>query len=235
MTSDQRKKLLGVWWPNACKAQGWNRNDRDFRLSKLGEFVGRPIESTNELGSEDDIDIIKSELGRLSDNLAATVETDQKHLGQRRRLLWKHYTIQRPCLAIYVADVDAYLKQLLRERFKIITGLNSIEDLNAEPIPTRIYGGREILKPSKLLQFIITIDGRLSLFRRKQIPTHSEHAMFILAGLKHLCECKACKDERAATPKVKRPRRPKAVPRGDADETNLVAAGHDQTNDNQPF
>lgn len=116
MTSKQRARLFGDWWPAACQAQGWDASDREFRLATFGEILGRELHSAADLGNRD-IDKLKKRLLLLTnptlDNALAdnTSEDD----GERaRRLYWlakRHDDFVKPvCLSMFHAWPPSELK-----------------------------------------------------------------------------------------------------------------------------
>jgi hypothetical protein len=187
MTDSQRIYLMADLWPRACKTQRWNKGDRALRLRVFSEALGRGLTSASEINATSDFDHIKAHLLMLADNVQGTIETDHPEIGDRRRLLWKYQHVQRPCLGVYVEDVDAYVRQILRERFKLFEGISTVEDLS--PDPRLVFtGGRQIEKPSPLLMLITTLDARLNSMRQK--AGHSIHQMRTMAGVK--CDCAEC-------------------------------------------
>jgi hypothetical protein len=96
--------ILLTRWPRACRAQGWDKSDRDLRLRVISQAIGRWVKSMNDLNSTTDVDALYAHLGLLSDNLSLTQETlpvetmtvsaGRGHItkpataGERRRILW---------------------------------------------------------------------------------------------------------------------------------------------------
>ena len=143
MTTKQRMSILLERWPRACRAQGWNPQDRDLRLQVIGHAVGRQVKSMNDLDNAGDIDAVYAHLGRLADNVAATLETlpaptitikaGSRQIavadtpGVRRRLLWniqkwaapkggEHYVLALPQCA------------------HICTGISTLTDLSTKSL-----------------------------------------------------------------------------------------------------
>lgn len=105
MTPNQRITLMADWWPKACAAQGWNKNDRAKRLEVLSQAVGRPLLSANQLHKKEDIDHVKEHLMKLADNLAGVMNAqDQTRIRTR-------HTIRE------LAD-EPYIQELLNDRFR---------------------------------------------------------------------------------------------------------------------
>jgi hypothetical protein len=128
MTTKQRMSILVDRWPAACRAQGWNKSDRELRLSVISSAVGRPVNSLNDLDNSRDIDAVYAALGRLTDNVGRTVEVDNDEPGYRRRILWlvrKHG---------HELGGEPYILALARDRFHLTAGLRTIEDLSTEQL-----------------------------------------------------------------------------------------------------
>lgn len=60
MTTAQRKHFFADLWRPACERMGWPHSDRDFRLAKVGEWLGRELTTTDKLNNRD-FDKIKGE------------------------------------------------------------------------------------------------------------------------------------------------------------------------------
>ena len=61
LTARQRNGQPGLWH-GACRSQHWNPSDREFRLAKLSEIVGRKIASTDDIERVDEFTKVKNEL-----------------------------------------------------------------------------------------------------------------------------------------------------------------------------
>jgi hypothetical protein len=133
MTTPQRITLMADWWPKACAAQGWNKNDKPKRLEVLSQAVGRKLVSANDLNNRADIDAVKAHLKMLADNVAATIETDHPDIGRRRRL---QYTIGE--LAQTLGGLP-YLLAIARDQFHLTPGLTTLEDLTNDQLQKLIY------------------------------------------------------------------------------------------------
>jgi hypothetical protein len=79
---DHRDRQSGQWreslWTAACRAQGWNKNDRDLRLQQFSLILRRPIESAQDIGYLTEFDAIKKQLLAWAQpaNLDAQVEME---------------------------------------------------------------------------------------------------------------------------------------------------------------
>jgi hypothetical protein len=109
MTKNQLITLMRLWWPAACRGQGWNPADRELRLKVISEAVKRPVTSANDLDSRGDVDRVKAHLRQLAspDSLQAAIDQENAaEAGERRRLLFK---VQR-----FPAD---YVNKITWDRF----------------------------------------------------------------------------------------------------------------------
>ena len=193
---------MAYWWPAACRAQGWDKDDRDLRLRVLSDAVKRPLESASDLDNRGDIDDVKSHLQALTDNLAAAVETGDRTIGEARRLRHVILAEKIPCLALYEENSAGYLQT-------IITGLvrwnktdrptrpPTLDDLDAKPTFKRrppVYELRE--GPSQLAQALMTINARLH--AKRKAAGHTIHDMKVAAKVP--CTCTRCARAAAASP-----------------------------------
>ena len=156
MTSKQRLSILLDRWPAACRTQQWNPKDRDLRLHTISQAVGRPITSMNDLDNATDIDRVFAHLGILSERLAAIIESSPtgEDYGYRRRLYWLIRKHARPL------GGEPYILQLARDRFHLVPGLRTIEDLTTP----------------QLHQLMMTLNARQHSSRRRQ-SAHSNESL----------------------------------------------------------
>jgi hypothetical protein len=149
MTAKQRMSILLDRWPRACRAQGWDPQDRDRRLQVISQAVGRQVLSMNDLDNTGDIDHVYAHLGMFADKVALTVETLPAELitvtagrdhqrrpnriltadtpGFRRRLLWRIRKHAEPL------GGDAYVLAL-PQCAHICAGLSALDDLPTESL-----------------------------------------------------------------------------------------------------
>lgn len=145
MTTKQRQSILLHRWPAACSAQHWNKNDRTLRLAVISKAVGRQVESMNDLNNASDIDAVFAYLGYLCGNVGLTVETLPSRTitvpagpghtvqkkdtpGLRRTLLWRIEQLGKNLGGM------PYVLALARDRFHIVSGLNTIDMLPTEQL-----------------------------------------------------------------------------------------------------
>jgi hypothetical protein len=132
MTKKQCIAIMADWWPAACRAQRWERDDRSLRLETVSQAVGRPISTMSDLDNAADIDQVKAYLRYLTDDLDGAFEAGNPDPGERRRLLW---LIQRHSSALAVGNGQSamsYAISLARDKFTITAGLSTIDDLTTE-------------------------------------------------------------------------------------------------------
>ena len=124
MTKSQRYTLLidsaprrhVSLWTKACQANNWPKSDRAFRIAKISEAVGRPIESTSDLNNTTDVDRVFAFLRAAADNIAAARELDHPDMGDARRLRWKIEEIKSQ-LAAFVENIPAYIAEIIKDKF----------------------------------------------------------------------------------------------------------------------
>lgn len=188
------------WWNRACKAQGWHKlsstQREDLRRRVHAEVFGSPV-SAKEIDSTSGYGRIKARFQALADIVRGAVESDRPQDDEQRRQLWVIRERILPCLALYVEDAAAYVREILRWRFKLTAGINTIEDLSAVSAP-RMVNGRPV-NQSEIEMLRDTLNGRLHAFRRK--AKHTLHDMCLAAGIE--CNCAPCKLLRARQIKLR--------------------------------
>jgi hypothetical protein len=161
-------------WTRACRAQGWNRNDREFRLQKLSEALGRQISSTSELNNTDDVTRVFTWLRAKADNLQAAVAMEEPGFERKPQLVYKIREAESELAAFPFNDpmgadgVRRLVQKLCADiaakgrsrRVEVV----DVEDLSAAPITfTRDGHYRKI--PSQLDQLLVTLTRMLSKYR----------------------------------------------------------------------
>lgn len=192
MTEKQRITLMADLWPAACKTQGWSKSDRELRLTVCSIALSFPISSvqdfgnlfysdapctrqlvsTNDIDADTDFTRVKAILRMLADNLQGAQEIDQPQINKARQL--RHVvTGQIACLALYHDNPQAYVQELIRDKFARASRVSapSLDDLTDDPIVLR--DGRRI--PSQLRQLVMTLNGRLTKVRKA--ASHTEEQM----------------------------------------------------------
>lgn len=206
MTKNQRISLMAELWPNACRSQGWREEDRDLRLYVCSIAVARDIKniqqfrnvlsggvpipvlkSTNDIADNKQFTKVKGLLLMLADDLRGP---SANHDNQARTKRWVVQQ-QIKCLALYVGNAEAYVAQIIRDKFK---GGSAFVPLTLDDLSARPYESESRTVPSQLDQLIRTLAGRLhnkkTGFRVK--AGHTIHEMCVKAGVKcHCAECEA--------------------------------------------
>lgn len=131
-------------WTIACRAQGWDKNDRDLRLRVISQAVGRWVKSMTELNNTSDIDAVYAHLGMLSDNVALTQETlpaenmtvaagrgtvtKAATAGERRRILYK--------INEYAAPLggEPYIRKIVKCNPGLVQDWSTLDDLSTKSL-----------------------------------------------------------------------------------------------------
>lgn len=131
MTKKQRVHLMADLWPGACRAQGWDKNDRALRVRVLSDAAGRQLSSSSDLNGTDDFDRVKRHLLTLADNVRAASEED--HEGEARRTM-HHVRELLAQLEELMAEPGAYVMELVRGIKKgRRVEIGGVEDLGTVP------------------------------------------------------------------------------------------------------
>lgn len=200
ITPEQRKTIM-ILWGRVCKDRGWKQSDREFRLAKFSELIGREIKSTNDVGRIDECTKLMKELtAMLGVSVAAAIEADDLTINRARVLRNQIAGELVPCLELYVEDVGSYIASIMEDKnrwWKIDRPVRDITmmDLTATPIrkwDVKIKALREW--PSQLEQLQYTLAARLNTLRNKAGDT--VHDMRTRAGVP--CGCSKCVAQRNA-------------------------------------
>lgn len=163
-------------WTRACTVNNWPRNDREFRLQKLSEAVGRQITTTSALNQTDDIDRVFAFLRAAADDLTAARELDAPEMGRARRLVNKISEAASELAAFPLAEpmgaegvrrlVRSLCADIANKGKSLRVEIVDVEDLSAKPIEfTRAGKLRKI--PSQLDQLLITLNRMLSKHKKE--------------------------------------------------------------------
>lgn len=154
MSPKQHRALRGRLWPTACRAQGWNPDDKTLRLRVLSEAVGRPITSSTQINETDDFDAVKRHLLTRADSVSGAM--DSAEAGEARRTMNHVRALLAELEELHPAPGE-YVQTLLRgiKRGRRVES-GGVEDLGTSP---RIENGRE--KISELEQFRRTLNARI--------------------------------------------------------------------------
>lgn len=140
ITPAQRTSIM-ITWGKVCKDRGWKTSDREFRLAKFGELLGRPLASTDEIERLAECTKLMAELqSLLGVSLRAGKEATDPTLNQARVLRNQILIEIIPCLELYRGE------QLSGDITKIMEDKNrwwkldrparemTLMDLDARPI-----------------------------------------------------------------------------------------------------
>lgn len=189
MTKYQRIVMMADWWPKACRAQGWNPNDREKRMEVLSQAVGRQLDSASDLNNTGDIDRVKAYLGMLTDNVAATVEVDDPLIGSARRKRVKigGYLDQ---LTVYLGRENAqkYLAEIIGD--KCNRGSKSllvltVQELTDVPSFVETRNGTKQV-PSQLDQVMMTLSRAVQNYRVKAGDSISDMEQKVSKSFAHV-------------------------------------------------
>lgn len=203
LSKDQVNKFWSLW-AQACRKQGWMREagmaagEIDAKRKELIARCG--FNSLTKVDRMDGFTKVKNELLILisdNTNLKAAAESENPLLNQARVFKFKIMNELLPCLALYVADVPAYITSIMEDKnrwWKIERPACDItlEDLDAKPIMRRVKNNSGLWEPkefpSTLEQLMMTLNARIHAKRRA--AGHTIHEMKLGAGLE--CNCAAC-------------------------------------------
>jgi hypothetical protein len=210
LTTAQRARLFGDWWPQICKRRGIDHQDREARLDFFAEAgIGR--KSVTEMDYKTDFDKLKARcMAILHDS---SIGRQIRQMRQPRLRIEDRIEEHFRCLALYMGDVETYVATICLERFHT----PDWHDLSELQVPHR---NNPKVKSSPLEQFLWTINGRLNGKRGFRARAgDSVHDMRTKAGLE--CGCSECAPRRRF--KVQGPR------------SGPVMAGGEEEEGNEPF
>jgi hypothetical protein len=209
ITPSQRTTIMKLW-AKVCKDHGWKPGDREFRLAKFSEIIGRPIASADEIERIDECTRLMKELAAmLGANVQAAREADNTRINRARVLRTQIVSEIIPCLELYIEDVRAYVTGIMADKnrwWKIDRPAREITvmDLDAEPIfrPDKTTGQLKEW-PSQLEQLQYTLSARLSSRRKENVlvPAYRHlqgtepltlHEMKTAVGVKCKCATFCC-------------------------------------------
>jgi hypothetical protein len=163
-------------------------NERHALLQRAG------FNSLTRVDPRAGFDSVLAQLGAMLDDINRTIETEDKTIGEARRLRYVIKNELLRCLALYEPDAEHYLQSVIQDKirwFKLDAPnrLPTLEDLTAKPTLKRTppcYTLQEF--PSQLEQIVMTINARLQ--TKRKAAGHSVCDMRNLAGLP--CGCSKC-------------------------------------------
>lgn len=191
MSNGQRVHMMAELWPNACKAQGWNKSDAEKRYEVFARVLTAPGHvncgkhlqtiaagehiSFNSFDNAD-FDAVKKELLHLADVIPSP--TSGAVRGEKERMLWKIRNEQVKCIAVYRGNFASYINKILRDRFKRTVDVNTLADMPTEDVR----------------KAMMTFAGRINYLRKEAGDTI--HDMKMKAKLP--CDCAICQPRRRA-------------------------------------
>jgi hypothetical protein len=123
------KQYFTFWrmWRQALEAQGWDGLTKAEQDAKRYEMLGRAgFSSLKAVDHTNGFDRVKRELLALQDVLVESAEA-----GQRRRYL---HRIGEQIPELERLDYGPALNKILVERFKVVAGVSTIEDLRTNEL-----------------------------------------------------------------------------------------------------
>lgn len=192
MSPKQENFYWGLWG-KVCVERGWDRlpgKEREVKRKEvMAQIFGEPKSMrTLSNGEFDRVKVAFQALANGQDLVQAVHELDHPEDGDRRRIVWKIEHVVIPCLGVYVERPEAYLAEVLRDRFKVFSGLSHWSLLPHERTVKEDEDGRLVSWPNALRMFLMTATRLADDLRQK--AGHSVHEMKTAAGVQ--CACKAC-------------------------------------------
>lgn len=122
MTKLQHDLLLFQLWPAACDYQGWPSRVREAKRREVTAQVFEGGKSWKDINKTNEFDRIKTRLEELAGKVVVDTNGDRKRLLHRIAELDGEGREQ-------LANWDAYINPILKERFGIVPGVRSVTDL----------------------------------------------------------------------------------------------------------
>lgn len=176
-------------WPQACRMQGWPKAEHE---SQRKEFLLRcGFRSLTEVDKLDGFTKVLRELEILiRPSINSAREADDLTINRARTIRWVIRNEILPCLALYKADPQSFLDEIINDRFNKLRRFEklTLDDLDARPIPFTDRRGKLVETDSQLDQVRMTVNARLNTLRNEAGDTI--HEMKIRAQVK--CTCSRC-------------------------------------------
>lgn len=197
MITKAQNSLYWREWSRAKKAAQLTDADRHrLHVEALGYDKSHTSFENAELDKVLGVFRAHSQPANLKAQLAQLAQPDTRLIAKIRA--------QVKCLALFVDQPDAYLRRLLRDRFRTtyledLHSGRSVPALGSEPFCQGQENGSpsaastEEIPANDLTHVRNTIAARLSFHRRKHVPALTEHGMWFKAGLTpEYCRCVVC-------------------------------------------
>jgi len=190
ITKSQRITISQIW-NKVCKDRGWATGDRALRLATLGELLGRPLETMDDIGRLDECTKVMHGLNAmLGINLKSALEATDPTRNQKRNSTWIIFNEILPCLELYPLaapmgrfGAETYLQTVLVDKSR----WRRADRPEREPILADF-------DERTCQQILWTLSARLNDKRRE--AGHTGHQMRIAAGVP--CDCaKICRKKLA--------------------------------------
>lgn len=195
ITASQRISIMKLWG-RVCKDRGWKSSDRDLRLAKFSELVGRPLKSTNDVDRLAECTKLMAELNcLLGVSLQAGREAADPSLNRARIIRNQILTEIIPCLELYRGDkLPADIADIMEDKnrwWKLDRPGRGITLMDLDDWPIFRYdkaAGKKKFVGSQLKQMQWTLSRWLNDLRNQAGDTI--HQMKIKAHVP--CDCATC-------------------------------------------
>jgi hypothetical protein len=180
---------MSTAWPQACEAQGWDRNNRALRLRVLSIALGRDIESASEM-------------------MPVPILTALRPIWASQRTIWRKpsrvttrkwvppggsvnasWTLSR-CLKLYHPNPHGYLQTIIFAKFGNKAQVVELDCLTDDPI----IDSTGKVHPSELDQVLWAMSR--GVHNKRKAAHHSLHEMYTAAQLP--CACAFCRKQQSA-------------------------------------
>lgn len=121
-----QQALFWRLWSGACAAQGWMGAEKETRRKEVLQELG--FRSLTAVDRTAGFDAVKARLLTLQDRLDGASEEVFPAIGAMRRHLHIIRTVLMPALGSLVADPDAYVRAILRDKFRHAGSWESLAD-----------------------------------------------------------------------------------------------------------
>jgi len=181
ITPSQRITISRLW-NQVCKDRGLKAADRALRLSTLGNILGRPLSTMDDIERLAECTKVMSELkAMLGVSLVAGLEATDPGRNRKRNSAWVIVNEILPCLALYPLDAPSGFEGAENYLLEVMLGKSrwrKTDRPNSDPILTE-FDERTVQ------QILWALSARLNV--KRKAAGHSGHDMRIAAGVP--CHC----------------------------------------------
>jgi len=196
ITPAQRTSIM-ILWSKVCKDRKWKSGDREFRLAKFSELIGRQLKSTNDVERLDECTKLMAELNcLLGVSVEAGKEASDPSLNRARVIRNQILTEIIPCLEMYRGErLPSDLADILEDKnrwWKLDRPVRGITLMDLDDLPIFRYdkaASKKKFVGSQLKQMQWTLSRWLNTLRNEAGDTI--HEMKTKASVP--CDCAACK------------------------------------------